>query len=84
VSQVHAPGKQPMATKLNILTCLQQAKGLAEVAHRCAQPRSLGQLTLRAPASQAAAQLGLRVSIDIQKSPQDTPYPVTIVHVFRG
>ena len=55
MSQFRAPEKQPMATKLNILTCLQQAKGLAELAHRCAQPQSLGQLTLRAPAAQAAA-----------------------------
>jgi hypothetical protein len=83
VSRFHAPEKQPMATKLNILTCLQQAKGLAEIAHRCAPPRSPAQLTLRASASRAAARRGLRVSIDIQKSPRDTPYPVTIVHV-RG
>jgi hypothetical protein len=80
VSLAHAHEKQPMATKLNIMTCLQQAQGLTEVAYRCAQPRSLGQLTLRAPASQTAARRGLRVSIDIQ-SPQDAPYPVRIVHV---
>jgi hypothetical protein len=71
---------QPMATKLNILTCLQQAKALAEFAYRRAQPHSLGRLTLREPATQAAARWGLRVSINIQ-SPQDTPYPVRIVHV---
>jgi hypothetical protein len=69
-----------MATKLNIITFLQQAKGLAEIARRCPQPHSLGQLTLRAPATQATARRGFRVSIKIQ-NPQDAPYAVRIVHV---
>lgn len=69
-----------MATKLNIMTCLQQAKGLAEIAHCCAQCHALGQLTLRAPATQAAAPRGLTVSIKIQNL-QDAPYPVRIVHM---
>jgi hypothetical protein len=69
-----------MATRLNILTCLQQAQGLAEVAYRCAQPRSLRLLTLRAPAPQTAAQSRLRVRIDVQ-NPHDTPYPVRIIYV---
>jgi hypothetical protein len=71
-----------MATKLNIMTCLQQAKGLAEIAHRSVPPHSLGQLTLRAPATQATARRGLTVSIEIQ-NPQDAPYPARIVHVME-
>jgi hypothetical protein len=69
-----------MASKLNIMTCLQQAKGLAEIAHRCPRPQPLGQFTLRVPAPQAAPRRGLRVSIDSQNCP-DAPYPVRIVHV---
>jgi hypothetical protein len=80
VNQFHTPEQQLMATKLNILTYLQQAKGLAELAQRCAPPHSLGQLTLRPPAPQKAARRGLRLPIDIQ-NPEDAPYPVTIVHV---
>ena len=79
MSQFHAPGKQTMATKLNIITCLQQAKGLAEIAYRCPASRSLCQLTLRAPASQPAARPGLKVSIETQ-NPHDKPSPVSIVH----
>ena len=69
-----------MATKLNLMTCLQQARGLAEVAYRCPRPHSLGPRTVPAPSLRAAARRRLRVSIEIQ-NPHDTPSPMRIVHV---
>ena len=72
-----------MATKLNILTCLQQAQGLAEVSYRFPQPHPLRRLVVQAPPLQAAGRRKLRVSIDIQ-NPQDTPFSVRIVHAVEA
>jgi hypothetical protein len=69
-----------MATKLNILTCLQRAQALAETGYRFPQPHPLGWLLLPAPPLQAGERQKLRVSIDIQNT-RDTPYPVSIVHL---
>ncbi len=80
VDRFHACNKPPMASRLNILTCLQQAQRLAEFSFRCPQPQPRGRLLLPAPSSQPAPQRGLRVTINIPNG-QDTPNPVRIVHV---
>ena len=83
VDRLHTPEKQPMATKLNILTCLQQAQGLAEVSYRFPQPHPLGWFVVQAPPLQAAERRRLRVAIDIQ-NPQATPFSVRIVHAVKA
>jgi len=69
-----------MASKLNIMTFLQQAHGLAKVAERCPPPRLPGRLVLLALPSSAARRRSLRISIDVQNR-QDNPSPVGITHV---
>ena len=80
VHRLHTPEQQPMATRLNILTCLQQAQGLAEASYRFPQPHPRAWLVLPASPLQAGARQKLRVWIHTQNS-GDTPYPVSIVHL---
>ena len=80
MNRFHAREKQSMASKLNMMTFLQQARGLAAVAERCPQPRPPARLTLPAPSSSAAGRRRLTISIDVQ-SLQDKPSPVSITHV---
>jgi hypothetical protein len=69
-----------MATKLNLLTFLQQVQGLAEVTRRSPRAQPLGWLALPAPSSQAIPRRRVAISIDARNL-QDTPYPVRIVQV---
>jgi len=69
-----------MATKLNLLTFLQQVQGLAEVARRCPRAKPLGWLALPSSSSQAIPRQRVAILIDARNL-QDTPYPVRIVQV---
>jgi hypothetical protein len=80
MNQFEAREKQSMASKLNMMTFLQQVQGLAEVAERCPQPRLPARLMLLAPSSPAAGRRRLTISIDVQ-SLQDNPSPVSITHL---
>ena len=69
-----------MATKLNLLTFLQQVQGLAEVIRRCPQSQPLGWFALSAPSSKAIPLRRVAISIDARSLP-DTPHPVRIIQV---
>jgi hypothetical protein len=69
-----------MATKLNLLTFLQQVQGLAEVIRRCPRSQPLGWLALPAPSSKAIPRRRVAISIDARSLP-DTPHPVQIIQV---
>jgi hypothetical protein len=66
-----------MASKLNMMTFLQQVQSLAAVAERCPQPRRPARLMLRALSSAAVRRRRLMISIVVQ-NPQANPSPVSI------
>ena len=72
--------KKPMATKLNMMRCLQQAQGLVEVAWRCPRPQPPGWFLVAVRSSHATARRQLNVWIDVQ-NPSAGPYAVKITHV---
>ena len=53
-----------MASKLNLLTFLQQARGLAEVTRRSPRAQPLGWLALPVPSSKAIPRQRVAISID--------------------
>jgi hypothetical protein len=69
-----------MASKLNMMTFLQQVQGLADVAERCPQPRPPARLMQRALSSAAIRRRRLMISIVVQ-NPQTNPVPVSITLV---
>ena len=72
--------KQIMASKLNMMTFLQQVQSLAAVAQRCPQPRLPARLMQRALSSAAIRRRRMMISIVVQ-SPQANPSPVSITLV---
>ena len=80
MNHFHAREKQSMASKLNMMTFLQQVQVLTEVAERCPQPWPPARLMLLAPSSSGAGRRRLTISIDVQNF-QDNPSPVSIRHV---
>jgi hypothetical protein len=72
-----------MATRVNMMKLLQQARGMAEMTGRRPQPRSPGPLLLqvRAPKWKSSAAKPRRIiRINIQ-DPPDIPHPVAILHL---
>ena len=69
-----------MASKLNMMSFLQQVKGLAAITQRCPQPRLPWRLVLLARASSGAARRKMTISIDTRNF-QYSPHPVSITHV---
>jgi hypothetical protein len=72
-----------MATRVNMMKLLQQARGMAELTGRKPQPRPLGPLLLqvRAPKwKNAGAKQKRIIRINIQ-DPPDIPHPVDILHL---
>ena len=72
MNRFHAREKQSMASKLNMMTFLQQVRGLAAVAKRCPQPWPPARLMLLALSSSAAGRRKWTISIDFQNL-QDSP-----------
>ena len=69
-----------MATKLNIMTFIQQVHYLAEVNWRCPNPQPARRLVLPGPSSAEAARRKWTISITAQNLP-DTQFPVAIIRV---
>jgi hypothetical protein len=72
-----------MATKLNLLTFLQQVQGLAEVNRRYPRAQPLRWLELVSPSSKAILRRRVAISIDARNL-EDTPNPVRIVLVKQS
>jgi hypothetical protein len=72
-----------MATKVNMLKMLQQARGMAEITNRRPQHRPLGPLMLemRFSSSKAASARRKRIIRIKMQSPLDIPHPVKIKHL---
>jgi len=69
-----------MASKLNILTLLQQAKGLAQVTRRCPQPQRPSLVVLPAQPVQTTTRQRLAISVQVQQFRED-PHPVEITRI---
>lgn len=71
-----------MATRVNIMKLLQEARGLAEITSRHPQPRQSGPLLLplRAASRRNPAKLKRMLRIAIH-NPPDIPDPVRITHL---
>lgn len=72
-----------MATRVNMMKLLQQARGMAEMTGRKPQPRPPGPVLwqMRSPKWKATAARYKRIiRIDMQDGP-DIPAPVAIIHL---
>ena len=70
-----------MARRLNIMTFLHEARGLAAVTQRSLQPQHRERLIAPARPLPASRVLRLSVSTDVQ-SHRDSPRPVRVIHVL--
>jgi hypothetical protein len=80
MNQIRAREMKSMASKLNMMSFLQQLKGLAAITQRCPQTRRPWRLVLPSLSSSAAARRRLTISIAVPNL-QNNPYPVSITHV---
>jgi hypothetical protein len=72
-----------MATKMNMMKMLQQARGIAQITNRRPQNRPIGPLMLQMRFSSSRTSAGRRkriIRIKMQ-SPLDIPHPVKITHL---